>query len=84
MRYASRARLTRQKSKICRYCKDKNDINIANMNSQIDDSETYSYCLVIKNPGIWKETQFVTPSLFEASWRAKGTDEDIILVAKHF
>jgi len=69
---------------ICGVSRDKNDINIANMNSQIDDSETDSYCLVIKNPGIWKEAQFVTPSLFEASWRAKGTDEDIILVAKHF
>ncbi|KAK1743256.1 guanylate cyclase [Skeletonema marinoi] len=68
---------------LCGVSRDKNDINIATMNSQTDDSETYSYCLVIKNPGIWKETQFVTPSLFEASWRAKGTDEDIILVAKH-
>lgn len=66
---------------LCGVSRDKNDINLSIMNS--DDSETPSYCLVIKNPGVWKETQFVTPTLFEASWRAKGTDEDIILVAKH-
>lgn len=68
---------------LCGVSRDKNDINLSIMNSQRDDSETHSYCLVIKNPGVWKETQFVTPSLFETSWRAKGTDEDIILVAKH-
>ncbi len=67
---------------LCGVSRDENDINLSMMNSQRDDSETLSYCLVIKNPGVWKETQFVTPSLFEASWRAKGTDEDIILVAK--
>ena len=68
---------------LCGVSRDENDINISLMNSQRrDDSETPRYCLVIKNPGVWKETQFVTPSLFEASWRTKGTDEDIILVAK--
>ena len=67
---------------LCGVSSDKNDINIAKMNSIRDDAETHNYCLVIKNPGIWKETQFVTPSLFESSWRANGTDEDIILVAK--
>ncbi len=67
---------------LCGVSRDKNDINLSIMNSQRDDSETPSYCLVMKNPGVWKETQFVTPSLFEASWRSKGTDEDIILVAK--
>ena len=67
---------------LCGVSRDQNDINIANINSIRDDSETHNYCFVIKNPGIWKETQFVTPSLFESVWRAKGTDEDVILVAK--
>ncbi len=69
---------------LCGISTDKNDINTAKMNSQKDDDmEPCNYCLVVKNPGIWKETQFVTPSLFEKSWRAKGTDEDVILIAKH-
>lgn len=67
---------------LCGISKDKNNINMANMNSQQEDG-TYNYCLVVKDPGICKETQFVTPSLFEKSWRAKGTDEDIVLIAKH-
>lgn len=67
---------------LCGVSSDNNDINIANMNSIRDGSENHNHCLVIKNPAIWKETQFVTPSLFESSWRAKGTDEDIILVTK--
>lgn len=67
---------------LCGVSRDQNDINIANINSTRDDSETNNYCFVIKNPGIWKETQFVTPSLFESVWQAKGTDEDVILVAK--
>ncbi|KAL7495713.1 hypothetical protein ACHAWT_004072 [Skeletonema menzelii] len=67
---------------LCGVSSDNNDINIANMNSIRDGSENHNHCLVIKNPAIWKETQFVTPSIFESSWRAKGTDEDIILVTK--
>lgn len=62
---------------------DKNDIQMSKMNSQTeDDTELNNYCLVIKNPGVYKERQFVTPTLFEKSWRAKGTDEDVILIAK--
>ena len=63
---------------------DKNDVQMSKMNSQTeDDTELNNYCLVIKNPGVYKEIQFVTPTLFEKSWRAKGTDEDVILIAKH-
>jgi hypothetical protein len=62
----------------------KNDVQISKMNSQTeDDTELYNYCLVVKNPGVYKEIQFVSPTLFEKSWRAKGTDEDVILIAKH-
>ena len=68
---------------LCGISTDENDLKFAKMNSLKDDGETYNYCMVIKNPGVWKETQFVTPRLFETSWRAKGTDEDIILIAKH-
>lgn len=64
---------------------DKNDVQMSKiMNSQTeDDTELYNYCLVVKNPDVYKEIQFVTPTLFEKSWRAKGTDEDVILIAKH-
>ena len=63
---------------------DKNDVQMSKMNSRTeDDTGVHNYCLVIKNPGVYKEIQFVTPTLFEKSWRAKGTDEDVILIAKH-
>jgi hypothetical protein len=40
-----------------------------------------THCLVLLDPG--KEiTMYVTVERFEAAWRARGTDEDIIFVAK--
>ncbi|KAL7447229.1 hypothetical protein ACHAXM_011221 [Skeletonema potamos] len=69
---------------LCGISREKNDIKTATMNSRKDDdAETCNYCLVVKNPGIWKETELVTPSLFDKSWRAKGTDKDVIFVAKN-
>ena len=67
---------------VCGVSRDESDIAIANVNSQ-NGADGYNYCLVIKNPGVWKDTEFVSPALFEKSWRAKGTDEDIVFVSKH-
>jgi len=41
------------------------------------------FCMVIKNPSSSNSTDFVTPAHFERAWRANGTDEDVIFVAKH-
>lgn len=41
-----------------------------------------SFCLVIKNPGISKCVDFVTPDHFEQAWRASGTDQDMIFIRK--
>ena len=45
--------------------------------------ESVSYCFTVSNPGTNKETTFLTPDRFERAWRSKGTDEDIIFLAKH-
>ena len=42
------------------------------------------YCLVVINPGISSlTTMFINPKKFEQAWRAKGTDCDVIFIAKH-
>ena len=55
------------------------DVKFANVKS-FDDRE---YCMVVKNPGVTVETEFVSPKRFEEAWRAVGTDEDVIFIAKH-
>lgn len=67
---------------ICGVSRNENDINYAQMNSP-KDRQQYDYCLVIKNPGIAKQVQFITPTIFEKAWRAKGTDEDVIFIKRH-
>jgi hypothetical protein len=50
-----------------------------------DDSHSdYSYCFVVQNPNPGcSGTTYLSPDRFERAWRAEGTDEDIIFVAKH-
>jgi hypothetical protein len=40
------------------------------------------YCFVVQNPGC-SGTTYLSPDRFERAWRAEGTDEDILFVAKH-
>ncbi len=47
-----------------------------------EDPPSTPYCLVVKNPNWPESITFVTPTLFEKAWRANGTDEDVILIAK--
>lgn len=42
--------------------------------------EEGNYCIVIKNPGSTQSVEFITPKLFEAAWKAKGTDNDIVFI----
>jgi hypothetical protein len=45
--------------------------------------EEEDYCLVLCNPGKQQpKLMYVTPSRFERSWRAKGTDDDIIFIVR--
>jgi Guanylylate cyclase len=46
------------------------------------DGKKSLYCMVIKNPARLAETTYVSPSRFEEAWRATGTDDDILFVAK--
>jgi hypothetical protein len=64
---------------------DESDINDARMNSpdENDRSTAHDFCMAIKNPASAETVQFITPWMFENAWRAKGTDEDLIFVAKH-
>ena len=49
---------------------------------EVDPSSSIPHCLVIKNPNRPECISFVTPSLFEKAWKADGTDQDLILIAK--
>jgi hypothetical protein len=46
------------------------------------DGDNSNFCMVVKNPGSWSEVEFITPSIFEMAWKAKGTDQDVIFIAK--
>ena len=58
--------------------RDKDDIAKANEFSHVEDS---SYCMVINNPGCADKNTFVGKEVFEKSWRATGTDCDILFLA---
>lgn len=67
---------------VCGVSYNRNDVNFARTQYSIhscddDDSE---FCFVLKNPGIWKEQEFVPAQRFDMAWRANGTDQDIILI----
>jgi hypothetical protein len=49
----------------------------------LGDEVEEDYCLVLCNPGQQVDAyMFVTPRQFERSWRAKGTDEDIVFIVR--
>ena len=79
---------------LCGISFDKNDIDYARLKSSSpqhenenddddDDDDRPEYVMVLKNPGTCRKTELVTPEIFEKAWRAKGTDEDVIFIAKH-
>ena len=63
---------------------DNQDISQAELHCGKEEERSSSkpFCLVIKNPNRPESISFVTPSLFEKAWKADGTDEDLILIAK--
>jgi hypothetical protein len=47
-----------------------------------DPDSVDGFCVVVKNPASKNETDYVTPFLLNKAWRSKGTDDDIIFIAK--
>ena len=48
------------------------------------EQEEEPYCFMVVNPAPGSDTVvFVSPQRLEASWRAYGTDEDIIFIRRH-
>ncbi len=70
---------------LCGISSDEDDIQYAHVNYPDEDDCTphFDFCIVMKNPASWKEVEYVTPSIFEKAWRARGTDEDVIFISKH-
>lgn len=60
-----------------------NPVDVALAEKNDDERSENDYCMVIKNPATCNEVDYITPGLFERSWRATGTDEDLVFVAKH-
>jgi len=59
---------------------DKTDI--AHAEAKCNEGMGSEFCLAIKDPAHKDCIVYVTPTLFERAWRASGTDEDIIFIAK--
>jgi hypothetical protein len=70
---------------LCGVSYDADDIQYAKLNypDENDNTPQDGFCIAINNPGNWKHIEYVTTSIFEKAWRAKGTDEDVIFIAKH-
>mmetsp|Transcript_30536 Transcript_30536/g.46852 ORF Transcript_30536/g.46852 Transcript_30536/m.46852 type:complete len:422 (-) Transcript_30536:169-1434(-) len=60
-----------------------NPIHIATAEKMDNIHTSIDYCVVIKNPARSNETDYITAELFTKAWRAEGTDEDIIFIAKN-
>ena len=62
---------------LCGISTEKTDLDRA----LCDDTDVDTgYCMILKNPGSPEATDFVHPTLFERSWKAKGTDNDIVFI----
>ena len=73
---------------LCGISRDKNDIKCAQLNAVSveeeevqNDSLQFDFCLVLKNPGTYKQVEYVSPCVFDKARTAKGTDQDIIFIA---
>ena len=69
---------------LCGISYDEDLIHYAQLNcpDENDNTPNDDFCIAIKNPGSWKHVEYITPSIFEKAWRARGTDEDVIFIAK--
>lgn len=56
--------------------------DIAKAEAKCSERLGSSFCLAIKNPADADCIDYITPALFERAWRAGGTDDDIIFIAK--
>jgi len=73
---------------LCGISRDENDIKCAQVNAaseeEVRNDDRYDFCLVLKNPGIYKQVEYVSPCVFDKARQAKGTDQDVIFIAKLF
>ena len=56
----------------------KNNSTPSNAGSSFNNES--EYCMIIVNPGNDQAVEYTMPSHLERSWRAKGTDQDIIFL----
>lgn len=68
---------------LCGISSDDDDVKYAQINAAQENEVRPKICMVVKNPASLKQVEFITPALFEKAWRAKGTDEDVIFLAKN-
>ena len=72
---------------LCGISRDENDIKCAQVNAaseeEVRNDDRFDFCLVLKNPGIYKQVEYVSPCVFDKARKAKGTDQDVIFIAKN-
>ena len=47
---------------------------------EVRNDDRFDFCLVLKNPGIYKQVEYVSPSVFDKARKALGTDQDVIFI----
>ena len=74
---------------LCGISRDEKDIKCAQLNAASVEEEAvqndnilYDFCMILKNPGIYKQVEYVSPCVFDKAMKAKGTDQDVIFIAK--
>lgn len=68
---------------LCGVSHDCNDVKYAKSFSNEDSNDNAQFCMVMNNPGSWKDQEFVTAKRFQEAWRSNGTDDDVIIIKKH-
>eukprot|EP00804_Cyclotella_cryptica_P016891 CCRYP_001849-RA/>CCRYP_001849-RA protein AED:0.06 eAED:0.04 QI:0/0/0/0.5/1/1/2/0/314 len=69
---------------LCGISYDSNDVCYAKSFSSEDSFDDNDFCMVLKNPGSWKDQELVTAKRFEEAWRSNGTDEDVIIINRRY
>lgn len=65
---------------LCGICFEQEKIKIAKEQENDSFDNESEYCMVIVNPGNDQAMEYIMPSHLDRSWRAKGTDQDIIFL----
>ena len=72
---------------LCGISRHEKDISIAQLNAvSVEEEDAQNddlnpdFCMILKNPGIYKQVEYVSPCVFDKARKALGTDQDVIFI----